>query len=67
MKILLVNVPYPLNECPTIPLGLCYVAAVAEKEGFEVEILDLLISRFSIKKIKDKMSEYKPDIVGTGP
>jgi radical SAM superfamily enzyme YgiQ (UPF0313 family) len=67
MKILLINVPYPLNECPTIPLGLCYVAAVAEKEGFEVEILDLLISRFSIKKIKDKMSEYKPDIVGTGP
>nr|MDO8080991.1 radical SAM protein [Candidatus Freyarchaeota archaeon] len=67
MKVLLLNVPYPLTECPTIPLGLCYIAAVAEKEGFEVQILDLLVSRFSLKKIVDKMKEFKPDIVGAGP
>lgn len=67
MKIVLVNVPYPFNECPTIPLGLCYIAAVAEKNGFEVEILDLLVSRFSIKKVEDKMKEFKPEIVGVGP
>jgi radical SAM superfamily enzyme YgiQ (UPF0313 family) len=67
VKILLINVPYPLTECPTIPLGLCYIAAVAEKEDFEVQILDLLVSRFSLKKIADKMKEFKPDIAGTGP
>ncbi len=67
MKVLLVNVPYPFNECPTIPLGLCYIAAMVEKEGFEVEILDLLVSRFSINKIADKMKEFKPDFVGVGP
>ncbi|MEM3704017.1 MAG: radical SAM protein, partial [Candidatus Bathyarchaeia archaeon] len=67
MKVLLINLPYPFNEGPTIPLGLCYIAGVLEKEGFEVEILDLLISRFSLKRIADKVKEFKPDIVGTGP
>lgn len=67
MKVLLVNVPYPFNEGPTIPLGLCYIAGVLEKEGFEVQILDFLVSRFSLKRIADKMKEFKPDIAGTGP
>lgn len=67
MKVLLINVPYPFNEGPTPPLGLCYIAGVLEKEGFEVQILDLLVSRFSLKKIVDKMKEFKPDIAGTGP
>ncbi|WXG42002.1 MAG: radical SAM protein [Candidatus Freyarchaeum deiterrae] len=67
MKVLLLNVPYPYTECPTVPLGICYIAAVAEKEGAEVQILDLLISRFSLKKVSDKMKEFKPDIVGAGP
>ncbi len=67
MKVLLINVPYPFNEGPTIPIGLCYLAAVLEKENFEVEILDLLVSRFSIKKIVDKVKEYKPELVGVGP
>ena len=67
MKVLLVNVPYPFNEGPTIPIGLCYLAAVLEKEGFEVEILDFLVSRFSIRKIVDKMREFKPEIAGVGP
>lgn len=67
MKVLLINVPYPFNEGPTIPLGLCYLGAVLEKEGFEVEILDLLVSRFSIKKIVDRLKEFKPEIAGAGP
>ncbi|MEM2958195.1 MAG: radical SAM protein [Candidatus Jordarchaeaceae archaeon] len=67
MKVLLINIPYPFNEGPTPPLGLCYLAAVLEREGFEVQILDLLVSRFSLKKIADKMREYKPEIVGAGP
>nr|MDO8080992.1 radical SAM protein [Candidatus Freyarchaeota archaeon] len=67
MKVLLVDVPYPFNEGPTPPLGLCYIAGVLEKEGFEVQILDLLVSRFSVKKIADKMKEFKPDIAGAGP
>ncbi|MFB0562223.1 MAG: radical SAM protein [Candidatus Lokiarchaeia archaeon] len=67
MKVLLINVPYPFNEGPTIPIGLCYLGAVLEKEGFEVEILDLLVSRFSIKKIVDRLKEFKPEIAGAGP
>lgn len=67
MRTLLINVPYPFEEWPTLPLGLTYLAAVLEKNGYEVEFLDMLVSKFSIPKIKEKIQEYKPDICGAGP
>lgn len=67
MRTLLINVPYPFSECPTLPLGLTYLAAVLEKNGYEVQILDMVISRFSLKKIREKILEFKPDICGAGP
>ncbi len=67
MRTLLINAPYPFSECPTLPLGLTYLAAVLEKNGYEVEILDMVISKFSRKKIKEKVQEFKPDICGAGP
>ena len=67
MRVLLINVPYPFNEWPTLPLGLCYIAGVLERESYEVEILDLLISKFSLGKVADRMREFKPEIVGAGP
>nr|HDO81478.1 magnesium-protoporphyrin IX monomethyl ester cyclase [Candidatus Bathyarchaeota archaeon] len=35
-----------------------------EKNGFEVEVLDLLVSRYSDEKVVRKVEEYKPDVVG---
>ncbi|MHA1711577.1 MAG: B12-binding domain-containing radical SAM protein [Candidatus Freyarchaeota archaeon] len=64
MRTLLVNTPYWFSECPTIPLGITYLAAVLEKNGFEVEVLDLLVSRYSDEKVVRKVEEYKPDVVG---
>ncbi len=66
MRTLLINTPYPFTECPTIPLGLTYLAAVLEDRGFEVDILDMVVYKFSREKILDKIREYKPDIVGAG-
>ena len=49
MKVLLINPPqtfYPGSEQPAgnLPIGLMYIAAVLEKAGLKVEILDAFIS-----------------------
>nr|MDO8076668.1 radical SAM protein [Candidatus Freyarchaeota archaeon] len=65
-RTLLINTPYPFTECPTIPLGLTYLAAVLEDRGFEVDILDMVVYKFSRETIIEKIKKYKPDIVGAG-
>lgn len=61
------------------PLGLAYIAAVLEKNNFEVKIIDCLMegsiegipyqndqTRYGLsdEEIRQKISEFKPDIVG---
>jgi len=48
-----------------MPMGLLMIGAVLERSGHEVQVLDLLVSRYSREKIKDKITEYQPDIIGT--
>jgi len=64
MRTLLINPPYAFSEIPIMPMGLAYIAAVLEHNGNEVQILDLLVSRYSKKKIESKIAEYQPDIIG---
>lgn len=82
MKTLLVNPPqtfFPGSDLPSanLPLGLMYIAAVLDKSGFEVEILDAFQTDFSFRKfgdvtevgmpykrIGDEIRRKKPDIVG---
>ncbi len=82
MKVLLVNPPqifYPGSEPPAgnLPLGLMYVAAVLDKAGYKVELLDAFLTNFSFRKIgdiievgmpyrriMDEIRKRKPDIVG---
>ncbi|HEY49673.1 MAG TPA: radical SAM protein [Dehalococcoidia bacterium] len=64
MRILLINPPYPFTEFPIIPMGLLYLAAVLENRGYEVDVLDLLVSKYSKDKIRGKLNEYQPDVVG---
>jgi anaerobic magnesium-protoporphyrin IX monomethyl ester cyclase len=65
MRTLLINPPYPLSEVPIIPMGIAYIASVLEQNGYEVQVLDLLVSRESKDKIKRKLEEFQPDFVGT--
>jgi len=65
MKTLLINPPYPFSENPVMPMGLLMIGAVLEHNGHEVQVLDLLVSRYSTEKIKGKIEEYQPDIIGT--
>ena len=52
------------NRIP--PLGLAYIAAVLEKEGFEVEILDNYMLNRSIEDVKLQVKKLNPETVGIG-
>jgi anaerobic magnesium-protoporphyrin IX monomethyl ester cyclase len=81
MKVLLVNPPqtfYPGSDPPAgnLPLGLMYIAAVLDKAGYPVEILDAFIKGsfrkigdtltvgMPYEEIKEEIRRRKPDIVG---
>lgn len=64
MKIALIAPPYPLEEAPSPPLGLCYVAAACEAAGAEVMILDYIVSKYAPEKLKASLDRFRPDAVG---
>lgn len=64
MRVLLLSTPYPLSENVTPPLGLAYLAGSLRKDGFEVEILDFLVSRYRPAKLVRKLEEFRPQFVG---
>lgn len=76
MKILLVRnhdignvntrLPESLNKAQGIypPLGLAYIAAVLEKAGHKVSILDSQALNLTTPEIKDYISKESPDAVG---
>lgn len=61
MKVSLVNARR--SEKPVIPLGLLYIAAVLEKNGYEVRVDDLIFAEDEEKYLRD-MADYQPDIIG---
>lgn len=65
MKIALIAPPYPLEEAPSPPLGICYVAAACEKAGAEVRIFDYIVRQYSKAKLEEDMKLFKPDVIGT--
>ena len=65
MKVALIAPPYPLEEAPSPPLGICYVAASFEAAGAEVRILDYIVRGYTPEKFKAELDDYKPDVVGT--
>ncbi len=84
MKVLLIRPPYSadtrsLAKLADFPLGLAYIAAVLEKEGHEVAVIDALIEGFdqesqlgrhliryglSEEELRQRIKKLLPDIVG---
>ncbi len=65
-RVALVNPPYPV-EAPQaifIPLGISYVAAVLEENGYQVDVVDCQTSRPNQKELEDKFRSLNPDIIG---
>jgi len=65
MKVALIVPPYPLEEYPAPPLGLCYAAAAFQDAGADVRIFDYLVRRYSPEKLHRELETYRPDVVGT--
>ena len=63
-RVLLINTPYPYEECPVPPLGLAYLAGILRREKAEVRILDLLMARYSPDLLRKELGEFQPHVVG---
>ncbi|MGD9131772.1 MAG: radical SAM protein [Candidatus Bathyarchaeota archaeon] len=63
----LVNPPYPVGHQQHIPfpqLGMGYLAAVLEKNGYTVDVVDCQALAISYDEFKREISKRKPDVVG---
>ena len=63
----LVNPPYPIGSHlhpPFLPLGIGYLAAVLEKNQYEVDVIDCQALRLSYEDVKRELTKRQPDIVG---
>ena len=69
MKIVLVNPPAPTAEVSkylkitTPPMGLAYLAAVLEKDGHSVKIIDAEASSISPSQLKTQLKVEDQDII----
>lgn len=64
MNVALIAPPYPLEESPSPPLGLCYIAAAFEKAGAFVRIFDFIVRKYTPQKLLAELDAFGPDIVG---
>jgi anaerobic magnesium-protoporphyrin IX monomethyl ester cyclase len=64
MRVAIVASPYPLEEAPSPPLGVCYVAAACEEAGADVTILDYIVRKYSPEKLASEMDAFRPDVIG---
>lgn len=73
MKVLLINPITRLVQksrklrtffAPIPPLGIASIAAVLEKEGIEVKVIDQFANKISNNGLLNEIREYSPDIIG---
>ena len=62
----LVNPPYPSGAPQSlfIPLGIGYLAAVLEKNQYEVNVIDCQVLRLTRKQLETELIQNQPDVVG---
>jgi radical SAM superfamily enzyme YgiQ (UPF0313 family) len=64
MRVLLVNPFYPIDETPSPPLGLAFIAAVLEASGVEVKIRDYVVFPYSREELTAEIGTFRPHLVG---
>lgn len=67
MKVTLVNPPYPESSHqhpPFVPLSLCYLGAVCEKNGYEVNVIDCQGEKLSLQNFRSRLEKTEADVVG---
>jgi anaerobic magnesium-protoporphyrin IX monomethyl ester cyclase len=48
------------------PLGILYIAALLEQEGYTVSVIDAAAEELNITKTIERVKEFQPDIIGIG-
>lgn len=64
MRVLLIQPPYPFSEFPKPSSALMYLGAVLKQAGVEVQVLDLLSTRFTPTKISARLGTFRPQVIG---
>ena len=66
VHVTLVNPPYPSGAPQSlfIPLGIGYLAAVLEKNQYEVNVIDCQVLRPTRKQLETELVQSQPDVVG---
>jgi len=68
-KIALVNTPLlegVAHHPPFPPLGLAYLAAVLEQDGYEIRIMDCPVCQMDHAKLKADLGSFEPSLIGIG-
>jgi anaerobic magnesium-protoporphyrin IX monomethyl ester cyclase len=62
----LVNPPYPSGapEAIFIPLGISYLAAVLENNGYAVDVIDCQVLKPTKRELEGELRRLQPDVVG---
>ena len=50
--------------CPNLPIGSAYLAAVLEKSGHELTVIDCPALGIDHEKLRAKIASFEPDVVG---
>ncbi len=64
MRVLLVHPFCPLDELPSPPLSIGYLAAALERKGIQVEVLDFSVETYSKARLESLIRTFDPQIVG---
>lgn len=62
-----VNPPYPQGahqHPPFIPLGIGYLAAVLEKAGYQVDVIDCQAMKLTYDQFREELVKRNPDVLG---
>ena len=74
MKVLFINPPIASRKrgkslvarlfYNSMPLGLGYLAAVAQRQGHEARIIDAAVELLTMDRLVEQVAEFAPDIIG---
>ena len=67
MQVTFVNPPYPVgshSHPPFIPLGIGYLAAVLEQNGYDVNVIDCQALKLTLSEVENELRKRQPDVVG---
>jgi anaerobic magnesium-protoporphyrin IX monomethyl ester cyclase len=64
MRVLLVHPFCPLDELPSPPLSIGYLAAALERAQIEVEVLDFSVETYSRDRLEAVLRAFVPHVIG---